>query len=143
MHKWIQIDERTEVVTGKLSFIFLGLTQAGLVGAILYQRYIQELPPSYYNDLAVIFAASVLGFWLFSFYLGGVLPKLSWRSILLAYFLFVLALGLPYTLLRGFPQGREWIDRLLVILGAPAVLVGGYALVAVLGEHRLDRLSGS
>jgi hypothetical protein len=141
MHKWIRIDERTELVSGKLSFIFLGLTQAGLLGAIFYQRYIQGLPPSYYNDLAILFAASVLGYWLFSFYLGGALPLLSFRSILVVYLYLVLAIGLPHTLIRGLPQGREWIDRLLIILGAPAVLVGGYALVAALGKRRLERMT--
>jgi hypothetical protein len=141
MPKWIQIDERAELVSGKLAFIFLGMTQAGLFSAIIYQRYIQRLPPSYYNDLAVIFAASVLGYWLLSLYLGGVLPVLSLRSILAAYLYLTLSIGLPYTLIRGLPQGQEWADRLLIILGGPGVLVGGYAIVAALGRRRLERMT--
>jgi hypothetical protein len=141
MLKWIQIDERAEHVSGKLSFIFLGLTQAGLLAAIFYQRYIQGLPPAYYNDLAIIFGASVLVYWLFSLYLGGVLPMLSRRTILAAYLYLVLSIGLPYTLIRGLPQGQEWVDRLLIILGAPAILIGGYAIVAALGKRRLDRMT--
>jgi hypothetical protein len=143
MMKWIQIDERAELVSGKLSFIFLGLTQAGLLSAIFYQRYIQGLPPAYYNDLAVIFGVSVLGYWLFSLYLGGVLPMISRRSIVAAYLYLVLAIGLPHTLIRGLPQGAELVDRLLIIFGAPAILVGGYALVAALGKRRLDRMTRS
>jgi hypothetical protein len=141
MHKWIQIDERAELVSGKLSFIFLGLTQGGLLCAIFYQRYIQGLPSVYYNDLAIIFAASVLGYWLFSLYLGGVLPVLSNRTILAAYLYLVLAIGLPHTLIRGLPQGAEWVHHLLIIFGAPAILVGGYALIAALGKKRLDRMA--
>jgi hypothetical protein len=141
--KWIKIDERAELVSGKLSFIFLGLTQAGLLSAIFYQRYIQGLPSAYYNDLAMIFGISVLGYWIFSFYLGGVLPVLSQRTILAAYLYLVLSIGVPYTLIRGLPEGVEWLNRSLVILGAPAVLVGGYALVAVLGRRRLDRMTHS
>jgi hypothetical protein len=141
MLKWIQIDERAELVSGKLCFIFLGLTQAGLLTAIFYQRYVQNLPPAYYNDLAIIFGASVLGYWLFSLYLGGVLPMLSHRTILATYLYLVLSIGLPYTLIRGLPQGQEWVDRLLIILGAPAILIGGYAIVAALGKRRLDRMT--
>ena len=141
--KWITIDERGEAISGNLSFIFLGLTQAGLLCAIFYQRYIQGLPPVYYNDIAIIFGISVLGYWIFSFYLGGVLPLLSQRSILAAYLYLVLSIGVPYTLIRGLPQGVEWLNRALIILGAPAVLVGGYALVAVLGKRRLDRMTHS
>lgn len=140
MMKWIKIDERSELVSGKLSFIFLGLTQAGLICAIFYQRYIQGLPPAYYNDLAIIFGISVLGYWFLSLYLGGVLPVLSNRTILATYLYLVLSIGLPHTLIRGLPQGGEWAERLLVILGAPAVLIGGYAIVAVLGKKRLDRM---
>lgn len=143
MSKWIQIDERTEAVSGKLAFIFLGLTQAGLIGAIIYQRYVQELPPAYYNDLALVMGFSILGYWFFSFYLGGVLPRLSSRSLLVAYIVFVLSIGLPHTLIRGLPQGREWVDRLLIILGGPAVLIGGYALMAALGKRRLERMTDS
>jgi len=141
MPKWIEMDERTEAVSGKLAFIFLGLTQAGLLGAIFYQRYIQNLPSDYYNDLAVIMGFSILGYWFSSLYLGGVLPQLSFRSILTAYSIFVLSIGLPHTLIRGLPQGSEWGDRLLIILGVPAVLIGGYALVAALGKRRLARIT--
>lgn len=141
MPKWIQIDERSELVSGRLSFLFLGLTQAGLLGGILYQRYIQGLPPAYYNDLAIILGVSALGYWLLSFYLGGILPTLSLRSILAAYLYMVLSIGLPHVLIRGLPQGAEWVERLLIILGAPAVLVGGYAIVSAMGRRRLDRMT--
>jgi hypothetical protein len=141
MPKWIQIDERSDLVSGRLSFLFLGLTQAGLLGAILCQRYIQGLPPAYYNDLAIILGFSVLGYWLFSFYLGGILPTLSLRSILAAYLLVVLSVGLPHLLIRGLPQAGEWVDRLLIILGAPGALVGGYAIVSAMGRRRLDRMT--
>jgi hypothetical protein len=143
MRNWMQVDERAESIAGRLAFIFLGLTQAALLIAIFYQRYIQELPPAYYNDLAVILAGSILGFWLLSFYLGGALPVLSLRSIVAAYVILVAATGLPHTIIRGLPEGRLLADRLLIIFGAPAVLVGGYALVAALGQRRLDRMTGS
>lgn len=140
MFKWIQSDERSELISGKISFIFLGLTQAGIFIAIFYQRYVMGRAPDYYNDLAILFGISVIGYWLFSLYLGGVLPALSIRLTLAGYLFLVLMIGLPHTIIRGFPEGNEWIQRALIIFGGPAILVGGYSLVAALGKRRLDRL---
>jgi hypothetical protein len=141
MSKWVQIDERSEQVSGRLAFIFLGLTQAGLLCAIVVQRYAQGLPPSYYNDLAIILAYSVLGFWGMSLFFGGVLPRLTARSLLAAYLFLALSIGIPHLIIRGLPGAEGWIRWTLVVFGAPAVLVGGYGLIAYLGKRRLDHLS--
>ena len=141
MDKWIKIDERTEHVSGKLSFIFLGLTQAGLLTAIFSQRYIMGRPPIYYNDLLFVFCGSVILYWLTSLYLGGVMPILSTRSIVGSYLILVLMIAVPYILIRGFPTRNGWLHWSLVILIGPAVLIGGYTLAASLGRQRLNRLS--
>jgi hypothetical protein len=141
MGKWIKIDERSEFISGKVSFVFLGITQAGILIAIILQRYIFQRPPAYYNDLAIIFGISLIGYWLTSFYLGGVLPKLSIKTILISYIIYVLSIAVPYTLIRGFPDQDEWIRWFLVIFGGPAVLIGGYTIAAALGKKRLDRLT--
>ena len=73
MNKWFQIDERTELVNGRLSFIFLGLTQFALYVAIVYQRYIEGVPNVYYNDVAIIMILSILGYWAARFYFGEIL----------------------------------------------------------------------
>ena len=143
MNKWIQSDERSDNVTGKLALIFLSLTQAGLFFLIVYQRYIQDRPPVYYNDLAVIFAISVVGYWMVSFYLGGLLPEISTRTILVIYLGLVALIALPYTLIRGLPDRDLLATWFLVIFGGPALLVGGYSLAAYLGKKRLDQLAGS
>ena len=141
MGKWIKIDERSEFISGKLSFIFLGLTQAGMLIAIFSQRYVLQRPPAYYNDIAIILGISIIGYWLTNFYLGGVLPELSTKTIISAYIIYVLSIAVPYTLIRGFPDQGEWIRWILVIFAGPAVLIGGYAVVAALGKRRLDRLA--
>ena len=142
MGKWIKIDERSELISGNISFIFLGFTQAGLLIAIFAQRYILQRPPAYYNDLAIVLGLSLVGYWMTSFYLGGVLPVLSIRSIIGAYIIFVLMIAVPYSLIRGLPEVNEWIRWALVIFGGPAVLIGGYSIAAYYGNKRLERLSG-
>ena len=141
MGKWIRIDERTEFISGRLSFIFLGLTQAGMLIAIVIQRYSFQRPPAYYNDVAIILGISIIGYWMTSFYLGGVLPELSTKAIIGSYVIYVLSIAIPYTLIRGFPNQGEWVRWILVIFGGPAVLTGGYSVVAALGKRRLDRLT--
>jgi FtsH-binding integral membrane protein len=140
MTRWLQMDERTEQVSGRLAFVFLGLTQAGLLVGIVVQRYAQGLSPSYYNDLAAILAYSVLGFWGMSLFLGGVLPQLNAKVLITAYLFLSLSIGIPHLLIRGLPMAGVGVRWLLVVFGAPAVLVGGYSLVAYLGKKRLDRL---
>jgi hypothetical protein len=141
MIDWLQMDERAEHVSGRLAFIFLGLTQAGLLIAIVIQRYAQSLAPSYYNDLAIILACSVLGFWGMNLFFGGALPQLSARSLLSVYLFLAFSIGIPHLLIRGIPVTGGWTRWILIVFGAPAVLVGGYALVALLGKKRLDRLA--
>ena len=141
MRHWIQSDERSEQVSGKLSLVFLGLTQMAMLLLIVYQRYLEHLPPRYYNDLAIIFAVSTFGYWLLSFYLGGLLPVLSWKTLLGSYLGMALLIGFPYTLIRGFP-GREILPTWAgVIFGGPGLLIGGYALASYFGQKRLDRMS--
>ncbi len=141
MTKWIQSDERSEQVSGKLSVIILGLTQMAMLLLIVYQRYFEHLPPSYYNDLAIVFGISTLGYWLLSFYLGGVLPVLSWQTLLGSYLGMALLIALPYTMIRGFPGREILITWAGVIFGGPGLLIGGYALASYLGQQRLDRIS--
>jgi len=140
MNRWISFDERTDKITGKIAFIFLGITQAGLVLAIIYQRYILELAPAYYNDLALILGMSVIGFWLTNFLLGGYLPILSPKNYFITYIIIVLLIAIPHMLIRGFPAESEWGIFLLVVLGAPAVILIFYSAAAFLGKRRIEKI---
>ncbi len=141
MSKWLQSDERTENVTGRVALFFLFLVQVLLLMMIFYQRYIQDRPSPYYNDLAILLGISTVGFWIVNLYLGGVLPVLSLREGALVYLFLVALIAIPYTLIRGLPKGNLWINWILIILGGPGVLLGGYSLAAFLGKKRLDRIS--
>lgn len=141
MNQWIKIDERSEAVSGKIAFLFLGITQAGLLIGIILQRYLLDRPPLYYNDLAILLGLSVVGFWISNLLFGGVIPPLTPRSVAGAYLLLVFMIAVPYLLLRGLPDGSAWQRWLLVILGGPALLIAVYAGSSFLGRKRLDRLS--
>ena len=141
MSKWFKIDERSEFISGKVSFIFLGLTQGGMLIAIMVQRYVFQRSPAYYNDLAILLGISIIGYWITSLYLGGVLPELSIKTIIGSYLIYVLSIAVPYSLIRGLPGQDEWIRWVLMIFVGPAVLIGSYAITAALGKKRLDRLT--
>lgn len=139
MSKWFQSDERTERMGDRLGFIVLGITWLGLYLSIAYQRYVLELEPVYYNDLAIILILSVVGYWGARFYLGSVLPTPSLRQVSGIYLGLVLIIAIPHTLVHGFPRNGEWLDRLVPILGGPAVLVGAYTLLAYLGNKQIEK----
>lgn len=141
MSEWLQFDERTENQTGKVAFATLLVVQVLLLTMIFYQRYILDRPGQYYNDLSILLGITTVGFWLVNLYLGGALPVLSAQRVALVYLLLVAAIALPYTIIRGLPEGRLWITWILVILVGPGALVGGYSLAAYLGKKRLDHLS--
>jgi hypothetical protein len=143
MSKWFQIDERVQQVSGTVSMIFLGLTQGGLLIAIFYQRYILSRPDIFYNDLAIILGSSTIGYWITNLFLGGILPKVSFRCLVGAYLGFSLTIFLPYIIIRGLPGQGSWGTLLLVSFGAPAVLFSGYVIAAVLGNRRLNRMVDS
>jgi hypothetical protein len=143
MNEWFQIDERAEQVGDRLAFIFLGLTHIALYIAMMFQRYVQGLETAYYNDVTIILIVSLLGYWGARFYLGGILPALSTRQVLLIYLFLVASIAIPHTLVHGWPKAGEWLGRLMPMLGGPALLVGGYALLAYLGKKRLEGLISS
>lgn len=139
MNKWIVGDERTERIGDRLGFIFLGLTQLGLYLVLVYQRYVQDLPAAYYNDVALILILSVLGYWGARFFFGGMLPMPSFRQVLAIYLALVVVITVPHTLVHGWPQPGEWLSRLGPILGGPAVLIGAYLLLAYLGNKQIEK----
>lgn len=140
MDRFLQFDEQTEAVSGKVAFVFLAVTQFGLLLAILVQRYLLGLPTGYYNDVALLMVVSVLGFYTVNLYMGGLLPALSVRGIVFAYVATFSVIAIPHLLLRGWPDAIEWPARLLGYFGLPTLFVSIYTLAAALGKKRIQRL---
>lgn len=139
MNKWVVGDERTERVGDRLGFIFLGLTQLGLYLVLIYQRYVQDLPPTFYNDVGFILILSIVGYWGARFFFGGMLPLPSIQQVLLVYLTLVAVIAIPHTIVHGWPASGEMLERLLPILGGPALLIGGYLMLAYLGNKRIEK----
>lgn len=139
MNKWVVGDERTERVGDRLGFIFLGLTQLGLYLVLIYQRYVQDLPPTYYNDVGFILILSIVGYWGARFFFGGMLPLPSIQQVLLVYLTLVAVIAIPHTIVHGWPASGEMLGRMLPILGGPALLIGGYLMLAYLGNKRIEK----
>lgn len=135
---WIG-DERTERQGDRLAFIFLGLTQLGLLLAIVYQRYVLNLPPPFYNDAAIIMIVSMLGYWCIRIFYSGLFAKISLRQILAVYLTLVAVIAIPHTLVHGLPVSGQWTARLVPILGGPAALLVIFYILAYFGNKWIEK----
>ena len=72
-------------------------------------------------------------------FLRGVWSLLPIRCavLLLLFITMTLAITIPHSLIRGFPQQGEWPLRLIVYLGLPALFVAFYAIFSTLGQYRI------
>jgi len=88
---------------------------------------------------AIVFGISVFGGLALQLFLGGVLPALTWRGALAAYATLTSFVVAGCLLVYGWPQPAEWANTWLPALLGPALIVGAYALVARLGQWRIER----
>lgn len=129
-------DERTDRLSGKIATIFLGLTQLGMLGIIIYRRYYLGQPEEAYSDLRVVLAFSVFGYIAARLYFGALIPKYSLRTLLLVYLGFVLFLFAVLSLWFGLPALDNWQNTILPVVVGPAILVSGFWLFSWLGNRR-------
>ncbi len=134
-------DERTEHVNGMVSFFVLLLTQLALAGVILYKRYHLGLPQEAYADITWIAGLSMGSYWAIRLYLSGILPVISFKKILVIYFVLVAFISVPTVLIHGWPAAQNWYEVLYPVIGV-AVLLGFYSLMAYLGRRRIEKMAG-
>ena len=132
-------DERTQIVTGKIAVIFLGLTQTALLGIILYRRYFLGQSEGYYADIRTVLLVSVFGYIAARLYYGAVLPVLSFKTIVYIYLGFVTFLTVVLSIWYGLPSLDNWQNTILPVLLGPAILISLYWLIAYLGKKRMDK----
>jgi magnesium-transporting ATPase (P-type) len=136
------VDERIERVNGQISFIFLLLTQAGLGAVLFYKRYIVGLPSSETNWITWLLGFSLVGYWMLRLYLGGILPVVSFRKLLLIYIIAVAVISILTYLIHGFPESERWYELLFPFIGV-GVFMGLYYLVSYFGKKRLEKYLSS
>lgn len=132
-------DERMSNLSGKISMIFLSLTQLGLLGLILYQRYVLELPEQHYNDLRVLLAFSVFGYFATKLYFGAILPVVKFKTMIIIYLAFVTFLTIVLSIIYGLPTLDNWKNTILPVLLGPAIIIALYMLFAFLGRRRVEK----
>ncbi len=139
INRFFATDERTERINGRISLVFLLLTQVGLLAAMLHKAYVRQLPPEEYNDLRIILALSVFGYLAARLYYGGLLPVFSLKKLLLVYAGLVAFLLATISIWLGFPEPSEWANTLLPVIVGPAIVLGLYTLIAHLGQKRIEK----
>ena len=132
------MDERTEGINGLVSFYVLMLTHIALAVVIVYEAYVLKLPDEAYAELSVIMGLSMGGYWALRLYFSGILPVISFKKLLVIYFVLVAMIWIPTYLIVGRPAPSEWYQVLYPFIGV-AIVLGFYALVAYLGKRRLER----
>ena len=132
-------DERTAMVSAKVSQIVLALTQLALLIAILNRAYLINQPDAEFNDIRIILALSLAGNILASPYFGGHYPVLRPQMLLRIYLVSVVLLFAVLSIWYGFPQLSEWRTTLLPITIGPAIVLALYYLVSRLSERRMQK----
>ena len=132
------MDERTEGINGLVSFYVLMLTHLALAVVIVYKAYVLKLPEETYAELSVIMGLSMGGYWALRLYFSGILPVISFKKLLVIYFVGVAIIWIPTYLIVGWPSPSQWHQVLYPFIGV-AVVLGFYSLVAYLGKRRLEK----
>ena len=132
-------DERTSMVSGKVSQVVLALTQVALVIAILNRAYLLDQPDAQFGDLRIILGLSLAGNILASLYFGGHYPVLSLGTLFRIYLVAVVGLFVVLSIWFGLPELSEWRNTLLPITLGPAIVLALYYFVSRLSERRMQR----
>ena len=132
-------DERTQQVSGQSAAITLGLTQVALGLTLLFRLYILDQPDTEVRDLQYVLLGSIIGYFMLRSFLGGIMPVPTVRQALIAYGGMVVFLFVVLSLWLGLPDLNDWTNNILPVIVGPAIIVGGYWIIAALGKRRVDR----
>ncbi len=135
----LQIDERTQSTTRYAAAIWLGITQLLLVGVIFYRLYVLGQPDEEIRDFQAVLGISLFGYIALQLYLGGVMPVPTWKGAVVSYLMLTAAIIAVCLAIYGWPQLDDWTVTWLPALLGPALLIGGYMIVARLGRRRIER----
>ena len=133
------IDERTRSHTWQIAGLWLGITQVLLAAVIFYRLYILGQPDEQIRDFSIVLLISLFGNLGMQLFFSSVLPQLTWKGMVTAYALLTGTIVVVSVAIHGWPAPEEWAVTWLPALLGPALLVGGYVLLARLGQWRVER----
>jgi hypothetical protein len=136
---FLATDERMTSMSRKIAVIVLGLTQAGLLVAVLYRRFVLDMPPEQYSDIRLILLLSVFGYIVARVYYGAVLLVLPVRALFGIYVGLVVLLLVLLSLWVGLPDLQNWQNTILPVIAGPAILVIAYGLLAHFSQKRIEK----
>jgi len=126
----MKFDERSQQVAGYSAMIMLGLTQIALGAMLMIRLYVFDQPDEELRDIQIVLLGSIVGYFVFRSFLGGIMPVPTAKQAVLAYFGMVVFLFLVLSL---------WTTNILPAIVGPAIAVGGYWIIAAMGRRRVER----
>ena len=135
----MKIDERSQVVAGQSAMIMLGLTQVALGAVLMIRLYVFNQPDAELRDIQWVLLGSIVGYFALRSFLGGIMPVPTMKQAVLAYLGMTLFLFVVLSLWLGLPDLSDWTNNVLPAILGPAIIVGGYWLIAALGKRRVER----
>ena len=135
----MKIDERSQVVAGQSAMIMLGLTQVALGVVLMVRLYVFDQPDAELRDIQWVLLGSIVGYFALRSFLGGIMPVPTMKQAALAYLGMTVFLFVVLSLWLGLPDLADWTNNVLPAILGPAIIVGGYWLIAALGKRRVER----
>jgi prepilin signal peptidase PulO-like enzyme (type II secretory pathway) len=135
----MKIDERSQQVAGQSATVMLGLTQVALGVVLLVRLYVFDQPDAELRDFQWVLLGSIVGYFALRSFLGGIMPVPTMKQAVLAYLGMTLFLFVVLSLWLGLPDLSDWTNNVLPAILGPAIVVGGYWLIAALGKWRVER----
>lgn len=119
--------------------IVLGLTQVALGVVLMIRLYVFDQPDENLRDIQWVLLGSIVGYFALRSFLGGTMPVPTTKQAALVYASMTLFLFIVLSLWLGLPDLNEWTTNILPVIVGPAIIVGGYWVIAALGRRRVDQ----
>lgn len=142
---WIKrmaLDERTRSNTRFAAAVWLAVTQVLLAAVVFYRLFVLGQPGEQISDLRAVLAVSIFGYIGLQLFLGGVMPRPTLKGAIVAWAVLAGLVTGGCLVVYGWPSTTEWSSTWLPATVGPALFVGVYAVVAWLGQKRIERQIG-
>ena len=135
----MNFDERSQQVAGQSAMIMLGLTQVALGAVLMVRLYVFDQPDAELRDIQWVLLGSIVGYFALRSFLGGIMPVPTMKQAVLVYLGMTVFLFVVLSLWLGLPDLSDWTNNVLPAILGPAIIVGGYWLIAALGKRRVEQ----